>query len=151
MKKSLLIISLITLCMASQAQFIATMQITDTIPGLCNSEAVYVVFPGMEGQVQALCPVQKYEILRRLNTEVTFLKSHPKYKGKGMVSLIISCKGEVVQCKMDNKTKDPELDKEIEAVFNSLGEWKAAQVSGLASDSGRLFSFQIKKGVFTFD
>jgi hypothetical protein len=151
MKKLNLILCLLALSMVSKAQFIATMQITDTIPGLCNPEAVYVVFPGMEGQLQAVCPVPNYEILRRLNSEVAFLKSHPKYKGKGMISLIISCKGEVVQCKMDHKTNDPELDKEIEAVFNSLGEWKAAKVSGLASDSGRLFSFEIKKGVFTFD
>jgi hypothetical protein len=151
MKKFILGICLFALCTASRAQFIATMEITDTIPGLCNAEAVYVVFPGMQGQVQALCPVPNYEILRRLNEEVTILKTHPKYKGKGMISLIINCKGIVVQCKMDKKTNDPELDKQIEAVFNSLGEWKAAKVSGLASDSGRLFSFEIKKGVFTFD
>ncbi len=150
MKKLSLVLCLFALSLASRAQFIATMEVSDTIPGICNAEAVYYVLPGMEGQIQAVCPVPNYEILRRLNEEVTYLKTHPKYKDKGMVSLIISCKGEVVQCEMDKKTKDPELDKQIEAVFNSLGTWKAAKVSGMASDSGRLFSFEIKKGVFTF-
>ena len=60
-------------------------------------------------------------------------KSNPKYKGKGMLGIILNCKGKVVQCKMDNKTKSPELDKQIESVFNSLGEWKAGELNGKGS------------------
>jgi len=68
-----------------------------------------------------------------------------------MIGLVINCKGEVVQCKMDNKTKNPELDKQIEAVFNSLGSWKAGKLNGKEVDSSRLFSFKIKNGKFYFD
>ena len=35
-----------------------------------------------------------------------------------MIGLIINCNGEVMQCKMDIKTKSEELDTQIEAVFD---------------------------------
>jgi hypothetical protein len=146
----LLIIALL-LGFTASAQFVARMEVKEDIPGLCDKNNVYAIFPMMEGQVEALCPITKSQILDRLNSEVTFLKDKPKYKGKGMIGLIISCKGELVQCKMDNKTDDPELDKQIEAVFNSLGAWKAGTINGIEVDTSRLFSFVIKKGIFSFD
>ena len=68
-----------------------------------------------------------------------------------MIGIVINCKREVVKCKMDNKTKDSELDKQIEAVFNSLGNWKAGKLDGKEVDSSRLFSFKIKNGKITYD
>jgi len=105
----------------------------------------------MKGQEEAVCPVSEEEILKRLNSEVAFLKDNPKYKDEGMMGLIINCKGEIVQCKMDNKTQSPELDKQIEAVFNSLGNWKSGKLNGKEVDTSLLYSFKIKKGVITFD
>ncbi len=133
------------------AQFVARLEIKEDIPGICDKNEVYALFPSFTGQVEAVCPVSKEEILRKLNSEVQFVKDNPKYDDKGMMGLIINCKGEVVQCKMDNKTKNPELDKQIEAVFNSLGTWTAGTLNGTAVDSSRLFSFKIKNGQFIFD
>jgi hypothetical protein len=52
---------------------------------------------------------------------------------------------------MDNKTKYPELDRQIEVVFNSLGQWKAGKLNGKAVDTSNLTSFKISNGVFIFN
>ena len=127
------------------------MEVKEPIEGLCDQNAVYALFPMFEGQEEAVCPLSKNEILKRLNTELLFLLAHPKFSGKGMIGLVINCKGEVVQCKMDNKTKSQELDKQIEAVFNSFKDWKAGRLSGKEVDSSKLYSFKIKKGIVMFD
>ncbi|MDH5597549.1 MAG: hypothetical protein OEY34_00405 [Cyclobacteriaceae bacterium] len=144
-----LIISLSSL--SGFAQFVAKMEIEEPIEGLCNEEEVYSLFPMFGGQDEAVCPLSDKQLLERLNAEVQFLKDHPKYSDKGMIGIIINCKGEIVQCKMDNKTKDPELDKQIEEVFRSLGDWKAGKLNGKEVDSSKLYSFKIKKGIITFD
>lgn len=133
------------------AQFVATMEVKEPIPGVCDQKKVYVLFPMFKGQQEAVCPLSKEDILKRLNTEVTFLHDKPDYNDKGMIRLVISCRGEVVQCEMDNKTKDPTLDKQIEAIFNSLGKWKAGYLSRKQVDTSRLFSFKIVNGKFTFE
>ncbi len=127
------------------------MEVKEDIPGICDKNEVYALFTSFDGQDEAICPISKDEILKRLNSEIQFLKDNPKYKDKGMIGLIINCRGEVIKSKMDNKTKNTELDKQIEAVFNSLGEWKAGKLNGKNIDSSRLFSFKIKKGVISFD
>ena len=126
------------------------MQVKEDIPGICDKNEVYALFPSIKGQVEAVCPVTKDSILIRLNSEIPFIKNNPNYNDKGMIGLIINCKGEVVQCKMDNKTQSPELDKQIEAIFNSLGTWKAGKLKKKEVDSSRLFSFKIENGLFTF-
>lgn len=151
MKKLTLFLLVTTLSLAASAQFVAKLQLTEDVPGICDKENVYALFPSFEGQVEAVCPMTDDQIVQKLNAEVAFLKENPKYKDKGMMGLLINCNGEVVQCKMDNKTKNPELDKQIEAVFNSLGEWKAGTYNGKEVDTSLLYSFTIKKGVLTFD
>jgi len=151
MKKIGLIILTTLLGLTASAQFVAIMEVKEDIPGICNRNEVYVLFTSLKGQEEAVCPMTKEEILQKLNSEVTFLKDNPKYKDKGMIGLVINCKGEVVQCKMDNKTKSTELDKQIEAVYNSLGSWKAGKLNGKEVDTFKLFSFKIKKGKFSFD
>ncbi|AWI25139.1 hypothetical protein [Flavobacterium pallidum] len=149
MKKTFLLF-IILLNLNASAQFLAKMEVKEDIPGICDKNEVYALFP-IEGQIEAVCPISDAEILERLNSEVQFIKDNPKYKGKGMIGILINCKGEVVRCEMDNKTKNPQLDKEIEKVFNSLGEWKAGTLNNKNVDSNRLFSFTIKKGKFSFD
>jgi hypothetical protein len=116
---------------AASAQFVATMEVKEPIAGLCNDKEVYVLMSLFgKGQVEAVCPASDKQITKRLNNEVVFLKDSAGYNDKGMVSIIINCKGEVVQCKIDNKTRHPELDQQIVAVFNTLGEWKPGKLNG---------------------
>ena len=147
--------TLLTLCisiiyMTVSAQFVAKMEVKEPIPGLCNDQEVYALFPSLKGQEEAVCPLTNNQILERLNNEVQYLKDHPKYDDKGMIGLVINFKGEVVKCKMDNKTRTPELDKQIEDVFNSLGSWTTGKLNGKEVDTSRLFSFKIKNGKITF-
>lgn len=131
---------------SATAQFVAKMEVKEPIKGLCNPQDVYVVFPMNKNQKEAVCPVSNKEIMSRLDTAVTYLKDSVGYEDKGMLNLIINCKGEVVKCEMDNKTKNPTLDAQIVAVFNSLGKWKPAKMNGDAINTSRLWSFTITKG-----
>ena len=149
MKKTLITVMLLSFGLTLFGQFVAKMQVKDDIPGLCDKNEVYALLSFIEGQIQAKCPVSEDDILKRLNSEVTFLKDSSNYQDKGMINLIINCKGEVVQCKMDNKTKNSQLDKQIESVFNTLGKWKSGKLDGRKVDSSRLFSFTIVNGMFT--
>ena len=151
MKKTGLFAVTMLLGLSASAQFVARVEVKEDIPGICNKNEVYALFPMLEGQVEAECPMTDEEILKRLNAEVAFLKENPKYSDKGMIGLFINCEGKVVKCEMDNNTKSPELDKQIEAVFNSLGEWKAGKLNGEEVDSSILFSFKIKNGKISFD
>lgn len=151
MKILLIIFISITSLTPTFSQFVAKMEVKEPIEGICDSNEVYALFPSFKGQKLAECPVSEDEILKRLNTEIQFLKDNPDYNDKGMIGLIINCKGEVVQCKMDNETKNEELDRQIEAVFKNLGEWKAGKLNGKKVDTSRLFSFKIKKGIVYFE
>jgi len=107
---------------------------------------VYAVIPGLKGQVPAQCSLSKDQIHEKLNAEIQFLKDNPDYNDKGMIGLIINCEGKLIQCKMDNKTKSPELDTQIEQVFNTLGEWTAGKLNKKSVDTSKLYSFTIEKG-----
>ena len=136
-------------CYVAAAQFVAVMEIkdSDSITGLCNRKKVYVLLPMFKGQEEAVCPVTNTAIRERLNQEVEYLKTNPNYSDKGMVNIVVNCKGEVVKVRIDNKTKSEELDAQVLAVFNSLGGiWKAGKLNGENVDSSRLWSFEIKKG-----
>jgi len=151
MKKVISILILMPLYLTSLAQFAARMEIKEPIKGICDIKNVYVPFPMFKGQEEAKCPASKKEITKRLTDEVTFLKDSSGYQDKGMVNIIINCKGEVVKCEMDNKTKSAELDKQIVAVFNSLGQWKPGKINGDKVDTSRLWSFEIKDGNISID
>ena len=151
MKNTFLTLLLLAISSISFGQFVATMEVKEDIPGLCNKNGVYALMSILDGQKVAVCPVSKSEILIRLNSEVLFLQDNPDYKDKGMIGIIINCKGKVVKCEMDNNTKDAVLDKQIETVFNSLGNWKAGKLNGKKVDSIKLFSFKIRKGKFYWD
>jgi hypothetical protein len=151
MKKTILVLLVSSIWISISAQYVAKMEVKQDIPGICNKNEVYALLPSFKGQIEAVCPVSEDSILKRLNSEVQFIKDNPNYNDKGMIGLVINCKGEVVMCRMDNKTHNTELDKQIETVFNSLGSWKAGKLNKKAVDSSRLFSFKIEKSTFTFD
>jgi hypothetical protein len=132
----------------ASGQFVARMEVKEKIPGVCDNKNVYVMFPMFEGQEPAKCPIKEKEILEKLNKEVNYLRDSASYNDKAMMGLVINCKGEVVQCKIDNKTRHPELDAEIEKVLNSLGEWKPGKLNGKKVDTSWLFSFNIVNGKF---
>jgi hypothetical protein len=80
---------------------------------------------------------------------VAYLKDRPDYSDKGMVNLIVNCKGEMVQCEIDNKTQSPELDQQIVAVFSTMVDWEAGTVNGKPFDTAVLVSFKIVDGVIS--
>lgn len=151
MKRIILLFIATIIYYGTSAQFVARMQLKEPVSGVCNAKNVVVMFPGFKGQDEAVSPASKEDILKKLNDEVTFLHDKPDFEDKGMIGLIINCKGELVQCKMDNKMKDPVLNAQIEAVFRSLGEWKAGKLNGKKVDTSRLFSLEIVNGKFTLD
>src|SRR5216110_1818529 len=110
MKKIVLAFLLAQLSLSTFAQFVARAEIKEDVQGICDKKNVYALLEMMKGQKEAVCTVKEPEIEKALNDSVQFVKTNPEYKDKGMVSIIINCKGEVVQCKMDNKTKDTVLD-----------------------------------------
>ncbi len=151
MKKFILFFLTLVIYFNASSHFVARMEVKEPIPGACNEKEVYVMFPGFKGQKEAVWPLSKKEIINKLNEEVIYLQNNPSYTDKGMIGLVINCKNELVQCKMDNKTKDPVLDAQIEAVFKSLGKWKSGKLDGKEVDTSVLFSFSIKDGKFTLD
>ena len=151
MKYYSFLILLMFSCMFSSAQFVARMEAKEPIPGVCNIKNIVVLFPSFKGQEVAVAPISEKEIEKKLNAEVKFLAENPTYSDKGMMGLVVNCKGKVVQCRMDNKTKSEELDKQIEAVFNSLGDWKAGKLNRKPVDTSNLFSFTIENGKITLN
>jgi hypothetical protein len=146
MKSIILTFSIFFAMTTLNAQFVAKVEVKEHIQGICNEKEVYTLFPAFGDQKEAPCPVGDSEIVRRLDSAVTFLKDNPTHNDKGMVAVWISCKGQVVKCEMDNKTKDATLDSQIVAVFNTLGKWGAGLLNGKPVDSLRLYSFEIKNG-----
>lgn len=132
---------------SSMNDFVARMEVKSPIEGVCDNANVIAVlpFPG-NGQVEAKPAKSEAEIAKELNEKVIFLKDKPGYEDKGMVRVIVNCKGEMVQCVIDNKTQSPDLDAQIVAVFASLTGWKAGTVRGKPVDTVVLYSFTIKDG-----
>jgi hypothetical protein len=147
----LLSLAIISSCANSKKSSInnavARMEVKEPIKGVCDNSNVLVIlpFPG-NGQIKAEAPKTKKEIEEDLNSKVIFLKDKPDYTDKGMVNLIINCRGELVQCKIDNKTKSPELDNQVLAVFAELKSWTAGTISGKSVDTVVLYSFTIEAG-----
>lgn len=126
------------------------MQVDEPISGVCDNSNVIAVLPiPGNGQLEAIGSLSDEQIQKKLNEEVTFLADKPGYRDKGMVRLIISCRGQLVQCVIDNKTQYPELDQQIVAVFSQLDEWQAGSINGRSVDTVKLYSFEIKNGIIT--
>jgi hypothetical protein len=147
----LIVIGVISSCATSKNSsmnnLVARMEVKEPIKGVCDNANVIVIlpFPG-NGQVKAQAPKTKEEITLELNSKVSFLNDKPDYEDKGMVNLIINCKGELVRCEIDNKTKSPELDSQIVAVFAELKTWTAGKINNNPVDTSVLYSFTIKNG-----
>lgn len=97
-------------------------------------------------QIKAQAPKTKEELTKELNSKVIFLKDNPDYEDNGMVNLIVNCRGELVRCQVGNKTKSPELDSQIAAVFAEMKTWTAGKVNNRPVDTLVLYSFTINNG-----
>jgi|ERR1043165_4689191 hypothetical protein len=150
MKKAIVLLP-VFLSFIVSAQLVATVQLKEDVPGICNKNEVYALFPSFKGQEKAVPTLNKEQLLAKLNSDVKFLQDNPKYRDKGMLFIMLNCKGKVVQCKMDIKTKSPELDRQIVDVFNAMGDWQPGKLNGKEVDSSELFSFKIKAGRFEWD
>jgi len=135
---------------SSLGNYVATMEVNEPIPGVCDNSKVIAIlpFPG-NGQIAAQAPLSDNEIKKKLNSEVVFLKDKTEYNDKGMVNLIVNCKGKMVRCQIDNKTQSPELDQQIVAVFATMVEWKPGTLNGKPVDTSVLYSFTIENGVIS--
>ncbi|MEO1514233.1 MAG: hypothetical protein AAFV95_04450 [Bacteroidota bacterium] len=137
---------------SSMSNLVATLQIDEPIEGLCDPSNVIAILPiPGNGQVEAKAPLSEEEIAKQVNASAPFLQANPNYKDKGMIGLIVNCKGKLVKCEMDNKTKSPELDQQIVDVFSKLENWEAGSLAGKPIDTSVLYSFQIKNGTFSFE
>ncbi len=137
--------------LSAQAQFVAKLQLKERIPGTCSKKDVYALLQMFDGQVPAKCASTTEQINDKLNADVQFLKDKPDYNDKGMVNFIINCKGEMVQCAIDNKTQSPELDTQIENVFKTFTSWTAGTLNKKEVDCSVLISFKIEKGRITLN
>ena len=146
MKKVSLLLLFTKLSLLSFSQLVARAEIKENIEGICDIKNVYALLEMFKEQKEAVCSVKDPEIEKMLNDSVQYIKDKPGYKDKGMVSLIINCKGEVVQCKIDNKTKSLLLDEQVVNVFKTLTSWKAGKLNGKNVDSLKLWSFEISDG-----
>jgi TonB family protein len=77
---------------------------------------------------------------------VQFIRDNPKFKGELMINCIVNCKGELVQCRVDNKSGNDELDKQVLAVIKSMTKWTAGVLDGNTVDCSVLFDIHLKKG-----
>ncbi|RYG02367.1 MAG: hypothetical protein EOO02_10715 [Chitinophagaceae bacterium] len=145
-KTTILLAHLLT-SLSSYSQFVARVDIKEKIEGICDANNVIVVIPMYKGQTKAVCAVADSTIVRRLNTEVEYLKDKKDDNDQGIVRILINCKGQVVKCDTDKKTKDPILDEQILAVFKTVTFTKPAKLKKANIDSLVFWSFEIANGV----
>ncbi len=151
MKKLIFTIGLITFGLNTFAQLLATVEMNEPLEGICNSKKVYALFKGFKGQVEPVCPLTKVEVEKLLNENVKFIKENLKFKGKGMVSVFINCKGEALNWEISTTTKSSELDKQILDVFKTLQKWTPGTLNEEKVDTNELITYKIKKGVLVLD
>lgn len=135
----------------SFSQFVARAEIKEDIPGICDKKNVFTLLAMLDGQKEAVAAVKDAAIEKMLADSVVYLKDKADYNDKGMVSIIINCKGDVVKCETDNKTKSPELDEQVVKVFKTVTFTKPGKLNGKSVDSLRLWSFEIKNGKITIN
>ncbi len=151
MKNIIVLLLFLGIHLNVEAQFVATVEMTEEVEGVCNQEQVFVLFGMLPDQDDAVCPLNKEKLLLKLNEKVEYLKNNPKYKSKGSVDVLVNCTGEVLKIEVHFKKSNNVLENQIEEVFRSLGSWKPGKLNGKAVDSQNLFSFKIKKGKISYD
>ena len=151
MKKVLLTLLLIAAANTVSAQFIMTVEMSEPVEGICDDKAVYALYNGFTGQVEPKCAVSDGKIEQALN-EIPFLQANPKFKSKkGMIGFYVNCEGEMLACEMDNTTGNQELDRQMEEVFRTFGNWQPGTLNGMNVDTRVLYTFTVKGGRITLN
>lgn len=123
------------------------MDLKEPIEGLCDYKNVIAVLPlSGNGQVDAQAPKTEEALTQEINSQVAFLKENPTHNDKGMVNLLVNCKGELIRCEMDNETKSTVLDAQLVAIFATMKKWTAGSLKGKPVDTVVLYSFTIENG-----
>ena len=147
MKKISCIVLLCAFYGAAAAQsMVMKMQMKAPIPNICGKDVYVMMFDGQEEPVP---PLSKRDIEKKLETNILFLKDKPTFKDRGTVNIVVNCKGDVVQCQIDTKTKSEVLDQQIVAVFQSLGRWNPGKLDGKKVDASKPWSFVVNNGKIT--
>ncbi|WP_294670668.1 hypothetical protein [uncultured Fluviicola sp.] len=118
------------------------------VPGMCvPSKQVLELYGGNPDEVEPKCMIDKEELTERLNSDLSFLKNHPEFKGRGMISIVINCEGKVIGWSEVVKSKNRELNDEILAYLMKQDfEWEAGKYKEEKIDSIYSFSYQIVRG-----
>lgn len=148
--------NLTALCLAllislmGHSQLIVTVQLEEPVAGMCG-ETMYALFSGFDHQQQPTCHQSKSQLVSLMNEQIEYLKTNPKAKGKGVMSIFINCRGEKIQVSSGLKDKNSELSKQIESFLRENGEWTPGIYNGQKVDCSELISIKIKKGVIYLD
>jgi hypothetical protein len=145
MKEAILVLTALCFNLLCFSQYYGKISPGDSIKGLCDPKQVYIDFI-LPNCAPAQFSLSDRKIEKRLNAEIPFFKDNAKVRDTGIVALLINCKGEIVKCEMDIKTKSILLDRQIMEVFNSLGPCTPAKNKGKNVDSVRYWNFIIKNG-----
>lgn len=109
---------------------------------------VLELYNGNPDEIEPKCSVDKEELIEMLNSDLQFLKNHPDFKGRGMVSVIINCDGKVIGWAEVVKSRNEELNEEILSfLIKQNFDWEAGIYKEENIDSVFSFSYQIVRGV----
>lgn len=133
----------------SEAQFVAKVEMKDSISGICNHEEVYALFNQLDGQVEPRCSLNRAQMEVLLNNNLQFLTDNPKFKGKGAIGVYINCNGDPLQWEVSTKSKSSELDTQVLNIFKTFTVWNPGTLNNNAVDARVSFSYTIKKGKLT--
>lgn len=155
MKKAILILSIIFLThhLFGQDSIPKTetkkVLLRKKVEGMCiPAKFVLELYNGNPNEVEPKCSIDKEELIERLNSDLQFLKKHPDFKGRGMVSVIINCEGKVVGWAEAVKSRNEELNEEILSfLIKQNFDWKPGIYKEENIDSIFSFSYQIVRGV----
>ena len=77
MKKSLVLLFNLGANFIELTQTEATIELKDSVDGICNQKEVYVLFPTLgDNQVKAIMPLTEVDVEKKINSEVEFLQKN---------------------------------------------------------------------------
>lgn len=129
---------------------VARMEVKEPIEDVCDNDNVLVLMSFMDAkQVEAKNPVSNEKIAAKIQANSTFLNDNPEFTGKGVVSCIINCKGELVRVSISTASESAELDEEVMVVFREQKQWTPGTYHGTPVDNVKLIGFEVENGVIT--
>lgn len=151
MKNILTIVLILFTYLNGFSQLTAKIKLKEPLEGICDHDNIYSLMAYQKGQIEPEPNISEEKILLDLNNSIDFLKKHPKFKGKGFVSIIINCEGVPLRVKAKIfKKRNPEIEKELIEYFKLIKKWKPGTYYNKIVDSDRTYSFKIKKGSISF-